>query len=234
MTRVYVIGVGGTGSNLLKEFARYLSRSNKQNDIELTIIDGDMVEEKNLDRQWFSEDMIGIHKSEAMALTLQDIFGINICYHTNYLTSLQEMKEIFGMGATQEDAPIIISCVDNHHVRKLLHELYEQAANLYIIDSANEFSSGEVVVSMKIEHVPVYPDRSYYFPEILEDSKPVTEMGCEELNNASPQHLITNLYAANICFAQLLAILDGNLTTGGIYYFDALSSTCKKGDRKNA
>lgn len=66
--------------------------------------------------------------------------------------------------------------------------------------------------------------------QILKDSKSVLEMSCTELNAVKPQHLITNLFAANICLAQTIRILNGDWTCGGIYSFDAFQCRCSKTD----
>lgn len=46
--QVLIIGCGGTGSALIKEFARYLSNKKHNNDVSVTLIDGDIIEEKIL------------------------------------------------------------------------------------------------------------------------------------------------------------------------------------------
>ena len=89
-------------------------------------------------------------------------------------------------------------------------------------DAANEFSTGEVVVGIKNNQAVIAPDRAFYFPEVLEDSKSVLEMSCTELNNVKPQHLVTNLFAANICLIQTIKILSGDWTCGGIYSFGSV------------
>ena len=100
----------------------------------------------------------------------------------------------------------------------------------FIIDAANEFSTGEVVVGIKNNQAVIAPDRAFYFPEVLEDSKSVLEMSCTELNNVKPQHLVTNLFAANICLIQTIKILSGDWTCGGIYSFDAFGCSCTRTD----
>lgn len=50
-----------------------------------------------------------------------------------------------------------------------------------------------------------------------------------QMNQSSPQHIVTNMMAANICLAQMLNILDGDFLCGGIYYFDAFKSDIHKG-----
>ena len=46
--QVLIIGCGGTGSALIKEFARYLSNKKHNNDVSVTLIDGDIIEAKKI------------------------------------------------------------------------------------------------------------------------------------------------------------------------------------------
>ena len=63
---VAVIGCGGLGSNA----AAMLARAGV---LELTLIDFDVVEESNLNRQMFFRDQLGMPKTEALAATLRRI-----------------------------------------------------------------------------------------------------------------------------------------------------------------
>ena len=52
--KIFIIGCGGTGSNYIKELARYLATNrNYMINADVILIDGDTVEEKNLERQSF-------------------------------------------------------------------------------------------------------------------------------------------------------------------------------------
>ena len=88
----------------------------------------------------------------------------------------------------------------------------------------------KLLSGFKNNQAVIAPDRAFYFPEVLEDSKSVLEMSCTELNNVKPQHLVTNLFAANICLIQTIKILSGDWTCGGIYSFDAFGCSCTRTD----
>ena len=236
--KIFVVGCGGTGSNYIKELARYLATNNDYDvNANIILIDGDVVEEKNLERQSFVKEDLFMNKAEAMALAVNDSYDLTFSYVSEYLKSkehmLQLMKNAYTKGNEENEelfVPIIIGCVDNHNCRKILHEVFEEYSDIIYIDAANEFSSGEVVVGIKSNHAVIAPDRAFYFPDILKDSKSVLEMSCTELNAVKPQHLITNLFAANICLAQTIRILNGDWTCGGIYSFDAFQCRCSKTD----
>ena len=52
MKKIKIIGMGGIGTCLFPEFYRYLEFL--EDDFEITLIDGDIYEEKNKERQFFS------------------------------------------------------------------------------------------------------------------------------------------------------------------------------------
>ena len=57
------------GSNYIKELARYLATNrNYMINADVILIDGDTVEEKNLERQSFTPEDLLMNKAEAMAL----------------------------------------------------------------------------------------------------------------------------------------------------------------------
>jgi len=58
---IYIIGAGGVGSWLAPAMCKLVGPSH------VVIVDGDKLEEKNLDRQLFSTDEIGEFKSDALA-----------------------------------------------------------------------------------------------------------------------------------------------------------------------
>lgn len=204
---------------------------------DVILIDGDTVEEKNLERQSFTPEDLLMNKAEAMALAVSDMYNLTFSYVSEYIASKEHMLRIMRNTYERESyeeeetfVPIIIGCVDNHNCRKILHEIFEEYTDIIYIDAANEFSTGEVVVGIKNNQAVIAPDRAFYFPEVLEDSKSVLEMSCTELNNVKPQHLVTNLFAANICLIQTIKILSGDWTCGGIYSFDAFGCSCTRTD----
>lgn len=189
--KIFIIGCGGTGSNYIKELARYLATNrNYMINADVILIDGDTVEEKNLERQSFTPEDLLMNKAEAMALAVSDMYNLTFSYVPEYIASKEHMLRIMRNTYERESyeeeetfVPIIIGCVDNHNCRKILHEIFEEYTDIIYIDAANEFSTGEVVVGIKNNQAVIAPDRAFYFPEVLEDSKSVLEMSCTELNN---------------------------------------------------
>lgn len=217
---VMVVGCGGTGGNFIKEFTRFLysEGENSKNHVKVTLIDGDIVERKNIARQPFTEEDTGLNKAEAMCQAIYEVFGLSFGYYGNYIDNAETLKSI----CADDCIPILIGAVDNHAARRVMHEYFNTAQSCIYLDSANEFSYGELVVGACLDGKIIYPDRTYYFRDILDDtSKSRSQMGCEELNRVAPQHIATNLFAANLLLANVTQILTDMKIRGGIYYFDA-------------
>lgn len=219
---ILIIGCGGTGGNYASMLGRYLYDNSVANQCFITLIDGDFVENKNLGRQPFSPCDIGRNKAEVMAEILTEGFEIQCGHYPNYIDSVKDIEKLEKNGYVT----VIVGCVDNHACRKVLHEYFKKATVCYYLDSANEFSSGEIVIGLKIGGKIMSPDRAHIFPDVLEDnSLPRSEESCEVLNNSSPQHLATNMLAAVLLFKCTVQIFIEEMWTGGVYYFDTFKGS---------
>lgn len=237
---VIVIGCGGTGGFFIKEFGRFLTRN--QEKILLTLIDGDTVEEHNLDRQSFQEEDIGLAKSTILAEALISCFGIpgnRISSFPVYIDSASQLNSMvkssyYGFVNDTNSSneylhlPILIGCVDNHAARKVMHEFYTNwYGNIFYFDAANEFSHGEVVFAGRSQKEELAPPRGIIFPEVLtSEDKSRTEMSCTELNVHEPQHIVTNMLAANLLLAKTCSLItESELPQLGLVTFNALELT---------
>lgn len=219
---ILIIGCGGTGGNFASMLGRYLYDNDVAKSCSITFVDGDYVENKNIGRQPFLPCDVGRNKAEVMAEVLTEVFGVQCGYYPKYIDSLKDIENLEKYGYVT----VIIGCVDNHACRKVLHEYFKTAPVCYYLDSANEFSSGEVVVGLKIGGKIMSPDRAIIFPEILEDkSLPRSEESCEVLNNSRPQHLATNMLAATILFKCTVELFVEEMWNGGVYYFDTFKGS---------
>ncbi len=221
---IAVIGSGGTGTYFLKEFSRYLSSGVHRSDIKgLVIFDGDTVEEKNLSRQAFSDEDIGCNKASVMAEVLNASFGTDWESFTQYITKPEDLTSVVSCGKSYDaiNVPVIVGCVDNHACRLVLEKVFEDSESCIYLDSANEYTTGEVVCSYKLNGFVVSPLRSTLFPDVKRgaDLRARTEMSCEELNNVAPQHIATNMRAGNILLSEVCSLLDG-LPHPGLITFD--------------
>lgn len=223
---IIVIGSGGTGTYFLKEFSRYLSGNRKVLKIiqSLTIIDGDVVEKKNLGRQAFAPEDIGNYKASVMASILNDAFDLDDtqwCGFPVYLTKTEQFSDFIKM---KSSIPVIIGCVDNHACRLVCEKYFKSCSNCIYYDSANEFSSGEIVFAPKFNRHRLSPLRSEIFPEIKKgDLRNVEEMSCTELNEAAPQHIAVNMNAGMYLLSAVTTLFETGTCFAGMTVFDVLT-----------
>lgn len=217
-TAIVCVGVGGTGGNFCKDIVKVML---KKENVVLSMVDGDRVEEKNCERQPFGENAVLQFKADIMKEQLGIDFpeiSERIVSYPHYLDSVEQLKShIDELGATNV---ILVGAVDNHRARQVLHQYYQLQDTIIYLDSANEFSVGEVVVSLKRDKVELSPLRSHYYPDVLTDRSPsASELSCGVVNESAPQHQVTNVAAAHILIAHLERYLFTDLIEGGIEYF---------------
>lgn len=222
---VFCIGAGGTGSYFLKEFSRFIYKGSSRIK-NMFIIDGDVVEQKNLARQAFSEEDLGENKAVALAEILNENFELNWRAVARYLSSVDELSKFSADAGTGTcfdhiTIPVIIGCVDNHGARMICEEFFRNNDSCIYLDSANEFTTGEVVFSYKLNGVQLSGLRSERFPDMLKgDLRNVTDISCEELNQSAPQHIATNMLAGNILLSEMCSLL-ADKPHPGVVMFDS-------------
>ena len=176
---IYIIGCGGVGSWLAPSLALLTSPQH------IVLIDADILEEKNLDRQLFKPDDIGRSKAEALA----ERYG---CNYVNawFSEGLMEFKE---------DDWLIV-CVDNHMARKAALSVCDRYGTLAIF-AANETHSAEAYFYQR-EWMNQPLDPRVYFPDILTDKSndPRSRtIGCTgEAQKENPQLVTSNSLAASL------------------------------------
>ena len=215
---IVVVGAGGTGSYFLKEFSRYLCGNEKAlcRIESLAIIDGDRVEEKNISRQAFMAQDIGLPKAVVMASALNEAFGLNWSGYDRYLLDVSMMERLMN----GYSVPVIIGCVDNHACRLVCEKFFQEKECCIYFDAASEFSSGEVVYSVK-QYDKASPLRSEIFPEIKKgDLRNVEEMSCTELNAVAPQHICANMNAGFHLLSGMTTLLETGKVNAGMAVFD--------------
>ncbi len=229
---IVCIGAGGTGGNFLKELGRFLSFFREVGKSwKLSIVDGDTVEARNTERQPFMVSDTMQHKSSVMAEALVDCLGLpqdRVTAYTQYIDEYRELKEIIGYAGKYSSVVILVGCVDNHRARQVMHTAFNEIPNIIYLDSANEFSEGEVVCGIRIDGKEIAPPRGYYFPEVLTDTGlRASEQSCGVINESAPQHLITNLTAAQHLLSFVVNIMKEGNAEGGVVHFNAFTHFCR-------
>jgi len=142
--KVFLAGVGGTGSFVLPELVA-LSKTMKQlnrMEFQIYVFDPDIVEAHNVGRQKFFDADIGTYKAETLVNRVNRAFGADVEYFNRKML-LSDIKY----------ANIIITCVDNVALRRKLSKnlrkkgcgnSYQQT--YYWFDCGNSKDFGQIVL----------------------------------------------------------------------------------------
>jgi hypothetical protein len=173
----YIIGCGGVGSAIVPSFCLLKSPS------EVTLIDGDTIERKNLNRQMFDAAHIGMNKAHVLA----NKYGCRF------------IPEWFAQGKIRHLRNDWLIClVDNHRTRLETLKVCDESGGQAII-AANEMHSSEAYYYRRTWKGSKRDPRVYY-PEIRTDSSGdprSAAIGCTgEIQETHPQLVSANLMAA--------------------------------------
>lgn len=173
---IHIIGCGGGGSWIFPALIRVAT------DSVIHLWDADVLEPKNLDRQLFSEQHIGMNKAEA----LKSIYGGTAEVHEEY----------FFHGSRIEEASLIICCADNHVARRACLDKADEIGGRCLI-AGNEYTEAEAYFYAP-EMKNTLNDPRVFAPEILTDTDgdPRSPEGCTgTIIQEKPQLVIANITA---------------------------------------
>ena len=173
----YLIGCGGVGSAIVPSFCLLKSPG------DITLIDGDTIERKNLNRQMFDAGQIGKNKAQALAVK----FGCHF------------LPEWFSRGKLRLYRNDWLLClVDNHRTRLEAIEVCDDIG-CQAIFAANEMHSAEAYYYRRAWKGTPRDPRVYY-PELLTDRSGdprAAAIGCTgEAQETNRQLVSANLMAA--------------------------------------
>lgn len=215
---INLIGVGGTGSQVLNSLARMNSalKALGHPGIYVRAIDPDMVTEANMGRQLFSPSDVGAHKAAVLVGRINRFFGYDWESHA----------AIYHTGIPS--ANITISCVDSGKARKQIKEVLKapvkQGKYVYTIepylrtyywmDFGNSSDRGQVVIgtlqaikqpkNMTHAGVATLPTIDKIHKDIFIDPKgEVQEPSCSLAEALHKQDLFINTNLANMGLAIL-------------------------------
>jgi molybdopterin/thiamine biosynthesis adenylyltransferase len=156
--RIYVVGCGGTGSRLVPMLAQFIRSITREfnprgwlNSTQIVLVDGDVVEQKNLLRQNFIAQDVGKNKASVIAARYSKAYGMNIVALPEFVkenddyTSIRKNIPGYTHGVYSDE--MVIMCVDSVSARRLIMKVLvppnSNFKTLYI-DAGNEDSFGQV------------------------------------------------------------------------------------------
>lgn len=219
---VRVIGVGGIGCCLLDVLARFLHFHHPKTCLEL--IDGDVIEAKNLHRQSFDQ-LADPFKSYNKFLTLQGYVNIYFKFVTAYVTRINVYSLI-------QNDDIVFLCVDNDATRKLVSDRCEDLDNVLLISGGNELTCGGIQVFHRFNGQNLtLPLVNSYHPHIQypKDFNPGDRPdGCDVAAvNESPQLLFTNNIVAALMLNAFYLFLEKGRFGFDEVYCDIMTANCR-------
>jgi molybdopterin/thiamine biosynthesis adenylyltransferase len=162
-TCIIMVGCGGTGSELLPKILQYLVAREKTFKIPVVpilLIDGDLVEEKNVSRQRFTASDVGKNKAEALAERYSDVFSVEISSYPDYVTPANFPKVVdnlcTGINNVSNFCPLFIGAIDNNRARLAILSAYLKYSNAIWIDAGNEDHYGQAILSMENLNIPAF------------------------------------------------------------------------------
>lgn len=227
---IIIVGVGGTGSHLTSFLSQLIGNSKifkaKHNVI---LVDGDIVESKNLTTQKFLESDVGKLKAEVLSERYSSVFGLDITYLDKYIESTEDVLKL--IDRSYNTSNIIVSCVDNNNARRIIDKTFNEfkcsynVPALIVIDTGNSGSldelTGQTIVSYRENENIMLPSASTYFPQILEDEIERPVASCGEILLENIQNIGANLTSAVTTFNILNNIIGFSKITGDLHIFNA-------------
>lgn len=250
-TRLVLVGVGGTGGYVLQQVARLLYAQHAVNGRTwpLVLIDGDVIEERNLRRQYFLPQDVGRNKASVLAERYGRAYGLEIAAYPHYLLDPDDLYPSGGpnVGPLREEG-VLIGCVDNGQARRVMHDAATRMHQVTYIDSGNaaaleedEFDradrydlhravnsgwEGQIVAGVRTENQQRIPFAGEVFPDLLTDDENQPRLGaggaaCGDEVVSNPQRLMTNVMAATCIMGYLHTLLVDGTIVNHRTFFDA-------------
>ena len=163
---VFVIGAGGTGSQVITNLARMSMalQALGHPGLHVTVFDPDTVSQANIGRQLFSETELGLNKAVSLVTRINCFFG----YAWTAEPQCFPTRNFSG----ESTANIIITCTDNIRSRLTLwkflkkvrkENISDHSAPIYWMDSGNSQTKGQVIIGTVREKV-LQPSSQEYIP----------------------------------------------------------------------
>lgn len=209
-----VLGAGGTGSWLIPS----LSKMTKN----ILLIDGDLVETKNVSRQNFFEEDVNKYKSAVIG----DRY--NISYMEDFITSSEQLEEV--LSYIDDKEIVFVGCLDNNGTRHLIKEVHDKLDNSIWIDSGNAERHGQTYIAIRengedIFKTPMELDEA--FNVVNGDERRPDQISCAEQSQSAPQNITANITAASTLLSLCAIINTGGVLVGNKCSWDTRVLTAK-------
>jgi hypothetical protein len=175
---ILIIGAGGVTSHMLPQLLKMCEPNNST----ITVVDGDELETKNLDRQLFNERHIGLNKARA----LQRLYP-QLSVWEEYFTR-NNAKEILD----KYTPTIVFVAVDNHGTRAIILDYIDELEGTVGIVGVNEYFDSQAYV-YKSKWINTKADPRIRYPEITNTKNEVSPVACQgKAAESTPQLAIAN------------------------------------------
>ena len=214
---IFILGAGGTGSWL----CAFLDKMSLNNNV--IVMDGDIVESKNVLRQNFKRYDVDKNKAEVVANSNM------MSYVHGYITDTSIFHQIMSE-FPEGTVPMLIGCLDNNASRKIAHDFVQEVPDIVWIDGGNAERHGQAYVCIKenSEIVDGYEspiDIEPAFQNYEGDERRPDQISCAEHSESAPQNVTANVTSANVIFNLMAIFLNGGAITANKYIFDTRSVT---------
>ncbi|RJG21373.1 ThiF family adenylyltransferase [Paenibacillus thiaminolyticus] len=214
----YLIGAGANGSHFFRSLCQDIRTYMDADSFhlffdEILLIDGDIVEKKNLGNQLFDEEDVSKYKVHSLADRYGGHYHLNIKAYADYIKDVAIIQRLICPTAYDESQiifiPFVIAMVDNNKTRQILHELFmsDETPNLLYLDAGVEAVSkdkdetsgfgGQVVLGFKLDNQVILEPVATVFPDVFEEDE-IPMPGCGATTLSAPQRATTNKFAAQI------------------------------------
>lgn len=232
---VVLVGCGGTGSFLALHLGRLAFHLREQygRRMDLTFIDYDRVEEKNVGRQNFCPMEVGEPKAWALMRRLNAAFGLE----SKSVVAPFETNMVAGTGMRMQFR-LLIGAVDNAGGRRELERCTKANGGAWWLDCGNHEHSGQVLLGnrgnifapeIKLGMCFALPLPSIQHPELLESEERDERLveSCAELAVRDAQSLMVNQMIAGWAASYVYRLLVGRDLDIYATYVDLVSGSAR-------